>query len=744
MRKLVFLPVVFLLSIFVSAQPELDALFTQLENAKSDEEKCDLLNEIALFTINIDPDQSLNYAKKAKELAEKINYKKGLGFAYYNFGNVNYYLDEYEEGIKNLEEARKNFEEVKDEKGLGYVCNTTGEIRTLEGKYEEALSALFEGLDHFEKANDNVGLSRVNNSIGIIHHHQKNYEEALKYFNQALATADEPRKGDASLWIGRVYVEQSKYSEAERYLNDALKIGEKNEDNYIISDCYYLLGRIDAFYGENEKALDYYKKCIEIKNELEDSQGIALASIHTGKLYLSAKNATEALSYFRKAKLIANEIGIKEELKDAYLGMSNSFNYLKKFDSAYFYLDSHNKIYEELLSEDASKKLAQLEASLAAQKREDEIAMQKKLDEAKADAEKQMHENEKKMIFWISVAVIVILLGLAWVFYNRYKQKQKANEQLEKFNREIKEQRDIIEEKNRDIMDSIRYAKRIQTAILPAHEMMDEHLNEYFVLYKPKDIVSGDFYWAQMAEERNSKKILFAAVDCTGHGVPGAFVSIVGFNGLNRAVKEFRLNQPSLILDRLNAIVEETFRHHGKDGEDIKDGMDISLCSLEYKDKNTATVQWAGANNPLWVVRKGQGDRGQGDKGQGQENSDEKKNNSSIVTHQSSPITDTSLFTEIKADKQPIGAYLDRKPFSNHTFELVKGDTLYIFTDGYADQFGGEKGKKFKYTSMRDLLLSVQHLPMKEQREKLNDTIDAWMHNSFEQIDDMCIIGVRV
>lgn len=173
------------------------------------------------------------------------------------------------------------------------------------------------------------------------------------------------------------------------------------------------------------------------------------------------------------------------------------------------------------------------------------------------------------------------------------------------------------------------------------------------------------------------------------------------------------MTEPSKILDRLNLVVEETFGHHGKDVEDIKDGMDISLCSLEYKDENNATLQWAGANNPVWIF-KGKSPEG-------------------IVE-----------FLEHKADKQPIGAYLNRKPFTNHSIDLSKGDTIYIFTDGYADQFGGEKGKKFKYTSMRDLFLSMNDLPMKQQKEKLNEVIDGWMHNSFEQIDDMCIIGVKI
>jgi tetratricopeptide (TPR) repeat protein len=403
------------------------------------------------------------------------------------------------------------------------VYNTRGEIQTLEGKYGEALSALFDALKHFEKAKDNVGLARVNNNIGLIHYYQKNYEEALKYFNQALETADETRVGDASLYIGRVYIEQNNYSEAERYLKKALNIGEKNEDKYIISDCYYLLGRIDAFYGENTRAMDYFKKAIAMKEELEDGQGIALCLIHSGNLYLNGKDADNALSSFQRASEMAVELGIREELKDAYLGLSNAYNYKQKFDSAYKYLNLHNVVMEELRSEEASKKLAELEAQLEQQRREEQIA-----------AEKKLEEYKNFIVLVIVVIVILVLLVFAYMMYNRSKLKQKANEQLQqyneqlkRFNEEITEQKHIIEEKNRDILDSIKYAKRIQEAILPAEEVMAEQLSDFFVLYRPKDIVSGDFYWALPIEKNGRKRILFAAVDCTGHGVPGAFVSIV-------------------------------------------------------------------------------------------------------------------------------------------------------------------------------------------------------------------------
>lgn len=685
----------------VQAQNELDLLYKKLENAKNDREKADVLNDISLYVVNNDPEQARDYAGEARKSAEKAQYDDGIGFALYNLGNVNYYLDEYDEGKKNLNEAQSIFEKSGNNKGLGYVCNTRGEILTLEGAYGDALTSLFEALQYFEKINDKTGLARVNNNIGLIHYYQKNYEEALKYFNQALRTADETRIGDASLYIGRVYIEQNKYSEAEKYLHEALEIGNKNEDNYIISDCNYLLGRIDAFYGEDSTAMEYFQKAIAIKKELDDDQGIALCSIHMGNLFLHQKNHTKAKEYFYKASDLALKIGIREELKDAYLGLSNSYNYEKQFDSAYHYLNLHNLVYEELLSEEASKKLAKLEASLEAQRKE-----------AQVEAERKLQEFTKKVMLYSGLAIILVLLVVAYMMFNRYRMKQKANDQLQqynnqlqRFNEEISHQKEIIEEKNRDIMDSIKYAKRIQEAILPAHETMAASIRDFFVMYRPKDIVSGDFYWSLPVTENGKNKILFAAVDCTGHGVPGAFVSIVGYNGLNRAVKEYNLYQPAAILDKLNELVEETFKQQGS--TNIKDGMDITLCSLEYLPDGTAQLSFAAANNPLWLFRQG------------------------------------NHWEEMKADKQPIGAYLDRKPFTQHDIKLEKGDCVYVFSDGFADQFGGDKGKKYKYSRLRDFILTMHNVSMNEQKELLTAEIVKWTGN-LEQLDDQCIIGVRI
>jgi len=260
----------------------------------------------------------------------------------------------------------------------------------------------------------------------------------------------------------------------------------------------------------------------------------------------------------------------------------------------------------------------------------------------------------------------------------------------------IEKQKQIVEEKNKDIVDSITYAKRLQDAILPPLSLIKHFLPESFVLYKPKDIVAGDFYWMEHAEDT----ILIAAADCTGHGVPGALVSVVCSNALNRAVKEFQLTDPGSILDKVRELVLETFE---KSESNVQDGMDISLCFINTK---TIEAQWSGAYNSLWYIRNGE-------------------------------------LKELAADKQPIGKSDKPVPFNTHKLTLQKGDILYLFTDGYADQFGGPKGKKFKYKQLHKLLLANANKQLEEQKDILESTLEKWK-GQLEQVDDILVIGIKV
>ena len=265
------------------------------------------------------------------------------------------------------------------------------------------------------------------------------------------------------------------------------------------------------------------------------------------------------------------------------------------------------------------------------------------------------------------------------------------------YSKEINEQRKLLEEKNKDITDSIQYAKRIQSALMASDNLLKKNLPEYFVLYKPKDIVSGDFYWANLSNDR----FLLAVCDCTGHGVPGAFMSLLGISFLNEITKEKKITQPDLVFNSLRENIIKALNPEGN--EDGKDGMDAVLCSFDFQ-KNE--MLFSCANNPIWLFRNNE-------------------------------------WMEYNPDKFPVGIQGELKPFTLHSVQLQKGDLIYFFTDGYADQFGGEKGKKFKYKNIQELLSLHRGKSMEHQKIILNNTIEKWKGN-MEQVDDILIIGIRI
>ncbi len=412
-------------------------------------------------------------------------------------------------------------------------------------------------------------------------------------------------------------------------------------------------------------------------------------------------------------------------------------------------------------------------------KQKDEIALQEdKILKQKCTLNKQLEKIEaQQLIMYLFIVIIIIIAGLGYFIYRSYKIKKRANILLQEKNQmimerneeimqqkeeiitqrdEIEEQRDVlivrneeilqqkeeiiaqrdeiekqkdvaieqrdeIMEQKREIMDSIVYAQRIQSAILPPREYIGENLRKYFILNKPRDVVSGDYYW--ITEKDN--KIIVAAADCTGHGVPGAFMSMLGVALLNQIVAGNKGLKANEILNRLRENVINSLRQTGKEGE-AKDGMDIALCVIDTKSR---VIQFSGANNPLYLVRYIT------DEVKGMVEKDE------LPRHIS--CNETHELVEHKGDKMPIGIYMLDKPFSNNVLELEKDDTIYIFSDGYADQFGGSKGKKFKYRPFKNMLLEMQNKRMDEQEKFLDKTIVDWMKD-YEQIDDILVIGVRM
>jgi serine phosphatase RsbU (regulator of sigma subunit) len=340
----------------------------------------------------------------------------------------------------------------------------------------------------------------------------------------------------------------------------------------------------------------------------------------------------------------------------------------------------------------------------------------------------------------VIVAGFLLVMVLTLLVIRGYNQKRKAyalleiqnkqimrqKEEIEANRDEISQQRDKIEQQRNEITDSIKYSQRIQSAVMPPEKLIGYLLPSHFVFFRPKDIVSGDFYWVQSS----GSKAFWAAVDCTGHGVPGALMSIIGYNGLNRAVKEYRLEHPGDILDKLNHLVAETFRQDniasletGQDESSIRDGMDIALCAVDFAAK---TLEYAGANNPLYLVR---------------------NNNIPLEVNGETLAPDieddyNSLF-EVKANRQPIGSYAGSENFKNNLIRILPGDALYTFSDGFADQFGGPKGKKFMARQLKALFLEAHSMPMAQRCGFMEAHFLEWKEN-YEQIDDVLVFSVEV
>ena len=353
---------------------------------------------------------------------------------------------------------------------------------------------------------------------------------------------------------------------------------------------------------------------------------------------------------------------------------------LKNYKKAIMYLE---KMIE---NKDSLDKLSAKE-DLAKYETEKEFEIKQKLDSLKHLDEIRIQQAEiktQKVIEGVLFVGILLVIGFL-IFVN----KQLNN---------TKKQKLVIEDKQKEISDSIVYAKRIQIAILPSTKIVKQHLKDSFIYYLPKDIVAGDFYWMENVEN----KTLFAAADCTGHGVPGAMVSVICNSCLNKSVLEFNLTDPGEILDKTRELVLKEFE---KSEEEINDGMDIAICSLEEK-KESYELKFAGANNPLWIIRNG-------------------------------------IITDVKANRQPIGKSDKNDNFKTEIFQLKKGDSFYIFSDGYVDQFGGAKGKKYKSAQFKKFLLSINDNPMEKQKELIAQNFDQWKGN-YEQIDDVCVIGVKV
>jgi len=456
-----------------------------------------------------------------------------------------------------------------------------------------------------------------------------------------------------------------------------------------------------------KRALDYYFKGLKMAEELEAKDLTASTLGNIGSLYTDIGKFKEAEQELKKALAIDTAIRFRLHEENTYECLSQLYDTTAhlaessrqyaaaalNYKLAMHFYKKEISLRDTLFSEENKKQLVRKEMNFDFEKKEAAAKAEQEKQAAVAAAE----SKKQKIVIWSVIAVLLLVAVFAGFVFRSLRLTRKQKQVIEMKSRETEEQKKIIEEKQKDILDSIRYASAIQQAVITSESYIAEHLQEFFILYLPKDIVAGDFYWAYHRDD----EFFIATGDCTGHGVPGAFMSLMGINFLNEIIVEKKISSPAECLNRLREHILNTFAF-GK--SDRKDGMDMCFYTLSKKERR---LTYAGANNPLWIVREKQ-------------------------------------LHEYKPDKMPVGTHHGiTTPFSEQTIELQKDDIIYSFTDGFADQFGGTKGKKFKYKQLEEKLAGISHLPMSEQKKELVRTFEDWKGN-LEQVDDVLVIGVRI
>jgi serine phosphatase RsbU (regulator of sigma subunit) len=589
--------------------------------------------------------------------------------------------------------------EISQKNGWGYgqslSYNSLSYINIYEFDLEAAMKNAVAALNISEKTNDKENLGFAYLYIGYVNMVLREDDEVLYYYEKSLALRKELGNnydlGFSYTYIGNFYTTLNIYDSAEHYHSLALEARIKTGDTRSIADSYLLLGSALFNQEKYDPAIRNYALALEKYEEINDKRRLAETYRNYSEVFLYKDELGLAEHYLMKSLEIAKEIGAMDNLIPIYNELAILQEKKGTFQEAYDYLRKHVEYKDSTANVNIYREVTK---QILKHKRDKE-------EEIKLIQYKKEKETQQILIVTAVGGLVLVIIFLIFVF-NRLQVTKRQKLVIEAQKKKVEQQKEVVESAHQEIKDSITYAKRIQSAILPADKVVKENLKQSFILYKPKDVVAGDFYWMESIapkEKGKDQNILFAAADCTGHGVPGAMVSVVCNNALNRSVREYGLVDPGKILDKTRELVIEEFE---KSDEDVRDGMDIALCSLEGN-----MLKFAGAYNPLWIIRNGE-------------------------------------ILETKADKQPIGRLFDKlTPFTTYSIELIKGDSIYIFSDGYVDQFGGEKGKKFKAKAFRQLLLSIQEKSMENQRVIINEAFENWK-GDLEQIDDVCVIGVKV
>ena len=691
--------------------------------------KKNLILTIFLFSVHfifpqentpaIDSIESL--IKNTKDKDRVLVEKAALILKYYTSGQV-------EKSDRLCRETLSEAIRLNSQPGISAVYHTKGTLFYYTSQFDSALFYLEKALAIRKQINDNNGILKSTANIGAIYYMLSDYKKALRYFEEVMKKESELNYEEGEHLsinnLGIIYLTLNMHRKALHYFKKAEKIYSKKSKGDLIytydgiSQVYKALNKCDS-------ALYYGFKSKDLAVELDEEASLGYANHNIGTIYSQMKNYAESEKYFNESlkfskqfndkrlelaiygNLALMEMDKKDSVKSLrYIhkiismggaqgavtksdlaGLFARYYYEKKqFQKAFDYLKAEMQYEDSIYSNTITGQLNEMQARYETEKKEKENRILLSDNQMK-NLEIKTFKTTRNYLFIILLLALITIAGS----YVAYKKISKTNILLSR-------QKQIVEEKQKEILDSIHYAKRIQYALLASDHLLKKNLPEFFVLFRPKDVVSGDFYWATETPDG----FIYVTADCTGHGVPGAFMSLLNISKLSQSIIEHNITRPDLILNDVRAEIIKALNPENS-SEESKDGMDVAVCRLNLKNM---TLDFAAANNSFCIIR------------------------------------DNDILS-CKADKMPVGMGYHSTSFTFNTISLKKGDLIYTYSDGYADQFGGTKGKKFKHKQLEELLFAIRDHSMEEQKNALESAFDKWK-GGLEQVDDVCVIGIRV
>jgi len=693
-----------------SQNNKIDSLLQKAENAKHDTTKVKALIKISEILYNTNPDSSIYYVSSAQKLSgELINSseivvkEKGIFLHAKTLYKSAYFLS----GLMKYEKAEKIY--LNSIKELDILISKT-ENSLLKNKSKILKASNYSGIAdiYLDKGNFSIALENYIKSqeivdelikigflsesetagtyfhIGLVHFELNNLEKALSYYEKSLRISiefnDELGAAKCNNNIGIIKLHMNKTDEALKYFERTLKFVIDNNILIMQAQVYDNMAECYIKKGEYEKAELYLAKAIILARKLENKQGEIYVSLGLADLYCTTNKYLKALSYCEQAITISKEIGALSLEKNAYKQIYEVYEKKKDYKMALFYHKKYKSLEDTLFNKEKNRQIEETEAKYQANKKQAEIDSHK-LEIAKKDA--RLKQKKYQTVGFVVLTIILLILIL--IIYLSLRHKLKAS-------RHIKKQ-------NQKITDSIEYAKKIQNAAMPSDTYLKQIFEDYFVLFKPLQIVSGDFYWAM----KKDNFLAFAAADCTGHGVPGAFVSMFGISLLNELSLNSDLKRPDYILEEMRFFLKKSLGQIGEIDEQT-DGIDIALCVIDYQ---TQKLYFAGANQPGYLMRRGK-------------------------------------IIELVPVMNPVGIYPKEIPFKLQTYPLEEDDIIYLFSDGFADQFGGSANNPKKYTIQRfkNLLEKIYIEPLEKQKEILEEEFNKRKQTN-KQIDDVLVFGIK-